>query len=106
MPSQADRQNYNNAHNRLLRNYDPDEAKERFQRHLRLESNDRYYHTLVNYATGMMLRVLLRTMRGALWEEQCVVTTAKLTAKLKTLVNDLPMSASIQSLRKSLASTP
>ena len=96
MPTQADHAHYRSARDRLLRDYDPDEAKERFQRHLRLEkNNDRYYHALVNYITSMMLRILLRTMRGALWEEQCVVTIAKFTAKLKTLVNDLPMSASL-----------
>ncbi|CZR59475.1 uncharacterized protein PAC_09367 [Phialocephala subalpina] len=95
MPNQANRENFNSAHDRLLRDYDPDEGKERFQRHLRLESNnDRYYHALVNYITGMMLRTLLRTMRGALWEERCVVTIAKFAAKLKVLINDLPMSAS------------
>lgn len=94
MSEQADRQTYNTAHNRLLRYYDPDEGKERFQRHLRLDnSNDRYYHAIVNYLTGMMVRVLLRVMRGALWEEQCVVTVAKFAAKLKILVNDLPMFA-------------
>jgi hypothetical protein len=79
-----------------LRDYDPETAQERFQRHLRLDSNnDRYYHALVNYLTAMMLRVMLRTMRGALWEEYCVATMAKFAAKLKVLLKDLPRSASI-----------
>jgi hypothetical protein len=95
MPEQADRQTYNIAHNRLLRYYNPDEGNERFQRQLRLEgNNDRYYHAIVNYLTGMMVQVLLRLMRGALWEEQCVVTIAKFAAKLKILINNLPISAS------------
>ncbi|KAJ4349472.1 uncharacterized protein N0V89_008087 [Didymosphaeria variabile] len=96
MPSQTDHQSYSNARSRLLRDYDPETAKERFQRHLRLDNNnDRYYHALVNYLTAMMLRVMLRTMRGALWEEHCVVTIAKFAAKLKLLLSDLPHSASI-----------
>jgi hypothetical protein len=67
MPEQADRQAYNIAHNKLLRYYDPDQGTERFQRHLHLESsNDRYYHAMVNYLTSIMVRVLLRLMRGVL----------------------------------------
>ena len=42
MPNHSDRQNYNGAHDRLLRAYDPDEAKERFQRHLRLRQLPQY----------------------------------------------------------------
>lgn len=96
MPSQSDHESYRSARSRLLRDYDPDTAKERFQRHLRLdEDNDRYYHALVNYMTAIMLQVLLSTMRGALWEEHCVVTIAKFAAKLKILLNDLPHSASV-----------
>ncbi len=33
-------------------------------------------------------------MRGALWDEQCVITIAKFAAKLKTLVNNLPKAVS------------
>jgi hypothetical protein len=100
MPSQADRENYQGAHDRLARDYDVDQQKERFQRHLHLDhDNDRYYHAMVNYITSMLLRILLRTMRGALWEEQCVVTIAKFAAKLKTLVSDLPASASLSLAR-------
>ncbi|KAJ4299339.1 hypothetical protein N0V90_004584 [Kalmusia sp. IMI 367209] len=96
MPSQTDQHSYSSARGRLLRDYDPETAKERFQRHLRLDNhNDRYYHALVNYLTAMMLRVLLRTMRGALWEEHCVATVAKFAAKLKVLLNDLPRAASV-----------
>lgn len=96
MPSQTDHRSYSYARTRLLRDYDPETAKEKFQRHLRLDSNnDRYYHALVNYLTAMMLRILLRTMRGALWEDYCVATIAKFSAKLKVLLNDLPRAASI-----------
>ncbi|KAH8900763.1 hypothetical protein GQ53DRAFT_632176, partial [Thozetella sp. PMI_491] len=95
MPSQADQDYFYMARERLLQYYDPDQGKERFQRHLTLErDNDRYYHAIVNYTTGMMLRVLLRMMRGALWDEECVVTVAKFAAKLKLLLNDLPKSVS------------
>lgn len=96
MPSQTDHHSYSSARSRLLQDYDPEMAKERFQRHLRLDrNNDRYYHALVNYLTAMMLRVMLRTMRGAFWEEHCVATIAKFAAKLKFLLLDLPRSASI-----------
>jgi hypothetical protein len=91
MPSQADEEYFSSARSRLLRDHDPSEGKERFQRHLRLQShNDRYHHMLVNYLTGMMLRVRLQTMRRKLWDEHCVITLAKFAAKLKVLVNDLP----------------
>jgi hypothetical protein len=100
MPTQADHQSLMNARNRLLRDYDHETGEERFQRRLRLaEDNDRYYHALVNYITAMMLRVLLRTMRGALWEEHCIMTVAKFSAKLKILLKNLPKSAST-SLRR------
>ena len=96
MPSQTDHRSYSDARSRLLRDYDPETAQERFQRHLRLEKdNDRYYHILVNYMTAMMVRVLLRTMRGAFWEEHCIATIAKVAAKLKVVLNDLPRAASI-----------
>jgi hypothetical protein len=100
MPSQVDRENYHGAHDRLMRDYDPQKAQERFQRHLRLEhNNDKYYHALINYINAVMLQILLRTMRGALWEEQCVIAIAKFAAKLKVLNNNLQASA-ITSLAK------
>lgn len=96
MPSQNDEEYFHSVRERLLRGYEPYEGKERYQRHLSLQSyNDRYYHTLVNYITGTMLRVLLRTMRGTLWDEQCVVTLAKFAAKLKVLLGNLPKFVSL-----------
>ncbi|KAH9884177.1 hypothetical protein F4778DRAFT_774767 [Xylariomycetidae sp. FL2044] len=84
MPTQANRPHY-----------DANEGEERYQRQLRLEQyNDQSYHALVNYITAMLLRVLLRTMRGPFWEENCVVTLAKISAKLKVAILDLPKAAS------------
>ncbi|KAH0556907.1 hypothetical protein GP486_005307 [Trichoglossum hirsutum] len=89
-PVTANVRNYEKAHKRLLREFNPDEGKERYQRDLRLqEHNDECYHALVNYITGMLVRVLIRTMDGNFWVENCIITVAKFAAKLKVLVFDL-----------------
>ena len=90
MPSHANYNDYALAHQRLLREYNPEERRERYERQLRLDShNDMCYHALVDYITSMALRMLLRTMRGKFWEDNCVIVMAKFASKLKVLVTDL-----------------
>jgi len=86
---------YQVSHNTLLKEFDPDLVKLRYSRALRLEEyNDECVHALVDYLTGVMIRILLHTLDGNFWVENCVATVAKMAAKLKALVFNLPRAAS------------
>jgi hypothetical protein len=83
------------SYRNLMRNFDPDEGTVRFDKQLKLAShNDEAYHALINYLTATMARVLVRTIRGEFWAENCLSTLAKFATKLKVLAHDLPAAVS------------
>lgn len=93
-PDVANYQHYQAAHKRLIQEFNPEEGMERYKRSLRFsESNDKCFHSLVDYITGTMIRVLLRTLDGDFWTNNCVTTVAKFAAKLKILVFNLTTAA-------------
>ncbi|XXG98473.1 hypothetical protein Hte_004797 [Hypoxylon texense] len=79
----------------LLRAFDPDEGAVRYNRKIKLDKhNDEVYHALVNYVTATFARLLLRTMNGMFWVDNCLDTLAKFAAKLKVVGADLPQAVS------------
>lgn len=57
--------------------------------------NDRCYQAMVNYVTGTLVRVLLRTVEGELWDQNVVLALAKLAAKLKVVGIELEKTATM-----------
>jgi len=94
-PAVANFNLYEEAHKRLLREFDQDDMKDRYERSLRLDkNNDRCFHALVDYITGSLVRVLIRTMDGESWTHNCIATVAKTAAKLKVLLFNIAEAAS------------
>jgi len=83
------------SYRNLMRNFDPDEGTVRFDKQMKLAShNDEAYHALINYLTATMACVLVRTIRGKFWAENCLSTLAKFASKLKVVAQDLPAAVS------------
>jgi len=77
----------------LQQDYDVSTGKIRYKRPLSLESfNERCYYALVDHITANLAQLLARLASGKFWEENFIITVAKLSAKLKWLVlrHDLP----------------
>ncbi|KAK1489732.1 hypothetical protein CCUS01_14676 [Colletotrichum cuscutae] len=79
------------SHKRICRMYDQDRGAIRYHRPVRIDKyNDEAYHALVNYITAILIRLLLRSMHGKLWVDNCIAVLAKFSAKLKVAAADLP----------------
>lgn len=82
----------------LLREFGPDAPKDPAETwsQMRLEHvNDKALHCLINYLTGTVIQVLLRTMHGKMWDDNCIIGIAKCAAKIKVVAMDLPYAAEI-----------
>lgn len=91
----ANKEIFASSHRSLLRNFDPAEGIILFDRKIKLaQHNDEAYHGLVNYLTAILARLLLRTVKGKFWVDNCLSTIAKFAAKLKVVGNDLPQAVS------------
>lgn len=91
----ANKELFVSSHRSLLRNFDPAEGIILFDRKIKLaQYNDEAYHGLVNYLTAILARLLLRTVKGKFWVDNCLSTIAKFAAKLKVLGNDIPQAVS------------
>ncbi|KAM0418889.1 hypothetical protein ACHAPT_012154 [Fusarium lateritium] len=90
-PNLANESDYGFAHRRICRTFDEDRGSIRYERSIRIEKhNDEALHALVNYVTAVMARLLLRSMSGRFWIENCVSVLAKFAAKIKVVTADLP----------------
>ncbi|KAH8747579.1 hypothetical protein F5882DRAFT_491181 [Hyaloscypha sp. PMI_1271] len=90
-PPLANVETFSTAHKRLLRNFNPNEGTTRYDRNIKLDKhNSEAYQTLVNYLTASLARLLIRTMKGQFWVDNCLSTVAKFAAKLKVVGADLP----------------
>ncbi|KAL2693468.1 hypothetical protein Neosp_000028 [[Neocosmospora] mangrovei] len=90
-PQLIDESGYELAHQRICRTFDEDRGSIRYERSIRIEDhNDEALHALVNYVTALIVRLLLRSMSGRFWIENCVSVLAKFTAKIKIITADLP----------------
>ncbi|RTE84434.1 hypothetical protein BHE90_001013 [Fusarium euwallaceae] len=90
-PQLTNESDYEFAHRRICRTFDEDRGSIRYERSIRIEKhNDEALHALVNYVTALMIRLLLRSMSGRFWIENCVSVLAKFAAKIKVVTADLP----------------
>lgn len=95
-PPLANKELFLGSHRSLLRNFDPEEGIIRFDKKIKLtQHNDEVYQDLVNYLTATLARLLVRTVTGRFWVDNCLITIAKFSAKLKVLGNDLPRAVSL-----------
>ncbi|KAH8665631.1 hypothetical protein BGZ61DRAFT_593014 [Ilyonectria robusta] len=95
-PPLANKEMFVQSHRSLLRNFDPDEGIIRFDKKIKLaQHSDEVYHGLVNYLTAILARLLVRTITGRFWVDNCLITIAKFAAKLKVLGNDLPRAVAL-----------
>ena len=80
----------------LLEQFGPDNSKDPAETwsNMKLQRfNDEALHALTDYVTGTMTQVLLRTMNGTFWDDNCIITVAKCAAKIKVVAMDLVNSA-------------
>ncbi|KAL8296854.1 hypothetical protein RB597_006125 [Gaeumannomyces tritici] len=88
--------NFRASSGRLLDNFGPQGAIHTAKGSIRLgQENDRCYQALVNYITGTLAQVLLRAMDGEFWDQNVIISLAKLAAKLKVVGLDLTKSAAV-----------
>ncbi|MBE3041322.1 hypothetical protein IMZ48_01800, partial [Candidatus Bathyarchaeota archaeon] len=91
-PQIANEKSWEMAHRRICRTFDQEKGTIRYERTIRIKKhNDEAYHALVNYITAVLIRVLLRSMTGKFWVENCVTVLAKFAAKFKVVGADLPL---------------
>ncbi|KAH8900335.1 hypothetical protein GQ53DRAFT_862337 [Thozetella sp. PMI_491] len=65
-------------------------------RRMKLEqANDLALHCVVNYLTSILARVLLRSMKGDFWDDNCIIALARTAAKMKIVAADLVHAAEI-----------
>jgi hypothetical protein len=91
-PAEARADNFKEARESLLKNFGVNPLKDPMETwsNIRLGSfNDEAFHAVVNYVTGSIIQVLLRTMDGKFWDDNCIITMAKCTAKIKVVALDL-----------------
>ncbi|KAK4449795.1 hypothetical protein QBC34DRAFT_403998 [Podospora aff. communis PSN243] len=94
-PFLMSRDSFAGSYRNLIRDFDPDEGVIRYDKQIKLiKNNDEAYHSLVNYVTATLARVLTRTVTGKFWVENCIATVAKFASKLKVLGHDLPSAVS------------
>jgi hypothetical protein len=58
-------------------------------------ANDRAMHCVVNYLTGTLALVLMRSMKGDFWDDNCIITLARTSAKVKVVASNLAHAAEI-----------
>ena len=93
-PAVANAEEYEATHQLLLREFDSDSQLLRFQRDLKIgDRNDEILHALIDYMTGTLMQILLRTMDGDMWRVNCTAILAACSAKLKSLVFDIARAA-------------
>ncbi|KAJ6437105.1 FAD dependent oxidoreductase [Purpureocillium lavendulum] len=81
---------------RLLHSFGPKGAVHTARGSILLDKeNSRCYHALINYVTGTLVQVLLRTAKGDFWDDNVIISLSKLAAKLKVVSFDLERSASV-----------
>lgn len=91
-PHIANEKSWENAHRRICRTFDQDKGTIRYERTIRIKkNNDEAYHAVINYLTAVLIRVLLRSMTGKFWVENCITVLAKYAAKFKVVGADLPL---------------
>ena len=94
-PLMMGKESFAGSYRNLIRDFDPDEGAIRYDKQIKLtKNNDEAYHSLVNYVTATLARVLIRTVTGKFWAENCIATVAKFASKLKVLAHDLPSAVS------------
>ncbi|PNP82197.1 hypothetical protein FNYG_04386 [Fusarium nygamai] len=90
-PGLANDKAYDLAHRRICKIFDQDQGSVRYKRRIKIDShNDEALHALINYITAVLARLLMRSMNGKLWVENCISVLAKFAAKCKIVGVDLP----------------
>ncbi|KAF5968668.1 hypothetical protein FCOIX_11276 [Fusarium coicis] len=90
-PRLANDTSYDIAHRRICRIFDQDQGSIRYKRRIKIDShNDEALHALLNYITAVLARLLMRSMNGKLWVDNCITVLAKFAAKCKIVGVDLP----------------
>ncbi|QPC74710.1 hypothetical protein HYE68_005462 [Fusarium pseudograminearum] len=82
---------------RLVAEFDPNSGKERFAgaQNTTNENQMRIYHALLNYMTGILVKIVLCNIRGDYWVNNLIAVVARITAKLKILGKDIPRSVEL-----------
>ena len=91
-PADSHPDNFRQAREDLLQEFGPDSPKDPVAAWsgMRLtDHNDEAFHAVVNYLTGTITQVLLRTMHGDFWDSNCIISMAKCAAKIKVMAMDL-----------------
>jgi len=95
-PSNAVPKVFLNARDGILKVFDPtisDDPVNTWNR-MRLDvANDQALHCLVNYLTGIFAQLLLRVMEGEYWDDNCIITLARVATKIKVVGLDLAHAA-------------
>lgn len=87
---------FRKARETLLETFDPDSPRDPAStcNDMRLkEHNNKAFHALVDYLTSTITQVLLRTMQGEFWDDNCIITMARCTTMIKVVSMDLVRAA-------------
>lgn len=82
---------------KLVADFDPTSGQERFAG-VQKTTNDNQmmiYHALLNYMTAILVKIVLRNIRGDYWVNNLIAVVARMTAKLKILGKDIPRSVEL-----------
>lgn len=95
-PINANPQNYSRTRQNLIENFGSDEVLSSTQAFVDIpRERDRCYHSLVDYVTETLTRVLLRTADGAVWDKTVIAAMAKISTKLKVVGYNVSQAATI-----------
>jgi hypothetical protein len=95
-PASSNPQNYSPARERLVRHFGSNEVLSSTQAFVGIpHERDRCYHSLVDYVTGTLTRVLLRTANDALWDKNVIAAMAKISTKLKVTGSNLAQASTV-----------
>ncbi|KDN71855.1 hypothetical protein CSUB01_10994 [Colletotrichum sublineola] len=77
---------------KLLNDFNPLTGEEHFAGNQQLEGEtfDRCNHAVVNYLTGMLIKVILQCFRGDYWVHGIIAAVARISANMKLIGRDLP----------------
>ncbi|KAK0610897.1 hypothetical protein B0T14DRAFT_411800, partial [Immersiella caudata] len=88
-PIRSDPDLFQAKHGDILAAFGPDAPRDQRETlaSMKLDAfNDEVLHSVINYMTTTITQILLRTMQGGLWDDNCIITMARCAAKIKVLL--------------------
>ncbi|KAL6699994.1 hypothetical protein J3F84DRAFT_404920 [Trichoderma pleuroticola] len=91
-PQLAHEDSYKMVHRKINGIFDEEQGSIRYERPIRIEQfNDEALHALINYVTAVLIRLLVRSMSGRFWIDNCISVLAKFAAKSKVVAANFPL---------------